>query len=312
VRARLNRAAGALALPLLALVELGAHFVFARCSPDPDSWEALRPFLEARKQPSDLLLIAPRWLDPHARKGLGPSLLPLRDLARPDEARYPRALEISALGQRAPETLGWAVEQQERLPGGFTLRTLRNPSPIEVIKDLVDEVEAGRAEVAWVQGEQLTPCPLRDREQTVATGLFSPPTMPPRRHVCGPHPLQSVGVTVHDDERFLPRRCVWAPPPQGGYLRIRFGPTELGSELRGHGSIHWTLEREQRGTPVELEAFIDDEPLGTFRHEDGQGWVLFRMPLGRHAGKVSARVELRVRSASASERHFCWEAALVR
>lgn len=296
----------AVALPVLGLAELTLHLFFARRPPEPADFLAARPRIEALKRPDDLLLVAPRWLDPHARTALGPSLLPLRDLARPDEARYPRALVVEAMGQRAPETAGWKEIQREPLGNKLTFAVFENPAPIRVVRDLVEEVEAGVVEVAWVFPDREVVCPWKTGQRTAATGLFSHPTMPERRHVCGAQPWQSVGVTVHDDQDFRPRRCIWAPPPPGGYVRLRFPSGEGGEGLRGHGSIHWTLERERRGGPVFLEAWAGGQLAGVVRHDDGQGWVLFEVPLGGARGEI----EVRVRAPDAAERHFCWEAVI--
>ena len=310
-RGRWRRAALALAiaLPCLGLVELALHVFFARRPPRPEDWVAARPRVEALKKPGDLLLIAPRWLDPHARMHLGPELLPLRDLARPDETRYPRALVLRSLGQDAPEVAGWKELHREPLARSLEAVLLENPAPVPVLRDLVDEVDAGRVEVAWVFPDREVPCPWQEQQRTAATGLFSHPTMPPGRHVCGGAPWQSVGVTVHDDEGFRPRRCIWTPPPQGGHVRLRFPAGASGATLRGHGSIHWTLEREQRGGPVFLEWWLDGVLLGTVKHEDGQGWAPFELPLGER-GREGARIEARIHAPDARERHFCWEASL--
>ncbi|MDW8252220.1 MAG: hypothetical protein RMJ98_23230, partial [Myxococcales bacterium] len=221
---------GSLALaamvPLVGLAELILHLFFARRPPAAEDFLAARPRVEALKRPGDLLLIAPRWLDPHARAALGPALLPLRDLTRPEEARYRRAIVLEAMGQRAQEIAGWREIQRETLGSKLSLAIFENPTPISVVRDLVDEVEAGLAEVTWVFPDREVVCPWKTGQRTVATGLFSHPTMPAQRYVCGGQPWQSVGVTVHDDQDFRPRRCVWAPPPQGGYVRLRFPPGE--------------------------------------------------------------------------------------
>lgn len=298
----------ALALPALGLAELGLHLFFAHRPPTPADWEAARPRVAALRGPGDAVLIAPTWAEPHARMAFGPALMPLRDIARPDESRYARVVEVSALGQRSPELAGWRPLRSEPLGGGLTARLLENPAPARVVFDFTDAVDDGKADAAWVFADHEAPCPLRDGQTIAATGLFSNPTLPARRHVCGPQPWQSVAVTVHDDQRWRPRRCIWSHPPQGGAARLRFAAVPLGRVLRGHGSIHWTLEREQRGAPVFIDIAIDGQPLGTVRHDDGQGWALFELPLGPHAGKTAALVEFSVHSPNTSERQFCWEA----
>lgn len=231
----------AVALPCLGLIELGLHLFFAARPPKPEDWIEARPRLEAIRQPGDLLLIAPHWIEPHARAGLGESLLPLRDLARPDESRYSRALVIRALGEQAPEVNNWKIEREESLGDKLQLQIRTNPTPVHILRDLVDEVDLGQAEGEWIVNTIASPCPRRERQRIVATGLFSHPTLPSRRYVCGAHPWQSIAVTVQDDEHFRPRRCIWMPPPQDGFARLRFHAGPLGRILRGHSGIHWTL-----------------------------------------------------------------------
>ncbi|MCS6900673.1 MAG: hypothetical protein NZX77_13010, partial [Polyangiaceae bacterium] len=81
---------------------------------------------------------------------------------------------------------------------------------------------------------------------------------------------------------------------------------EGGKALRGHGSIHWTLERERRGGPVFLEFWLGTMQVGEIRHEDGQGWARFEVPLQESPGGI----EVRVRTPVAAERHFCWEGVI--
>jgi hypothetical protein len=53
---------------------------------------------------------------------------------------------------------------------------------------------------------------------------------------------------------------------------------------------------------------VDGDTVGTVRHEDGEGWKLFTVPLGAHAEERTATVTFRVRTTNANERHLCWEA----
>lgn len=294
-------------IPALGLVELGLHLAFARSAPTEADWAAARPRVEALHGEAGAAVVAPWWAEPHARKAFGEQVLPLRDVARADESRYPRLLEISAWGQRLPELSGWRLVREEKLGHSLTARLLENPAPAAVRFDLTDAVEVGRAEVAYRFADHAVACSLREGEPVAAPGLFGHPAMPSRRYRCGPQPWQSVGVTVQDDQRHRARRCVWSHPPEGGAVALRFARVELARVLRGHVGIHWTLEREGRGAPVFVDAFVDGEMVGQARHDDGQGWALFELPLGRHAD-ATADLELRIHSPHADGRHVCWEA----
>src|SRR6266536_5522047 len=92
-----------LLVPILGLVELGAHFFFSRRAPTHDQWSEVRGLVASWYEPGEVVVIAPHWAEPMARWSFGESLMPLRDVARPDVTRYAKALEVSVLGGRPPE-----------------------------------------------------------------------------------------------------------------------------------------------------------------------------------------------------------------
>jgi hypothetical protein len=299
----------ALAVAALGLGELGLHLLFSRRPPGPAEWRAARTQVAALRQPGDAVIIAPWWAEPHARKALGEELLPLRDLARPDETRYRRVVEVRALGERTPALRGWTTLREERLGPSLVALVLENPSPVRVFHDFTDAVEQGQAEVAQLSETGEVSCPFRAHEPIAAPGLFGHPAMPPRRHVCGPQPWQSVGVTVQDDRLYRARRCIWAPPPGGrGALQIRFAGVPLGQEIRGHMGIHATLDREGRGAPISLEVLVGGASVGQVTYLDGQSWAPFSFPVGPRAGGEPGEVTFRIRSSESADRQFCFEA----
>ena len=301
--------AAALLIPLVGVGELALELRDSTRAPTTLDWAAARPRVAALRAEAEGVIVAPWWSEPHARRAFGDSLLPLRDVARPDASRYGSLVEVSALGERLDETANWHVRREERLAHGLVARVLDNPSPAKVVTDFVDRVEAVRGvSVAHVIGSREEACPFSDRETIVSPGLFGHPTLPQRRFACGRLPWLSVGVTVHDDERFRARRCVWSHPPQGGEVRITFADVPLGRVVRGHLSIHWTLEREERGTPVTFDVDVDGARVGSVRHEDGEGFRPFEIPLGEHAGTSAREVTFHIASPSSNERHVCWEA----
>src|SRR5262245_37726671 len=92
----------ALFVPVFGLFELGAHVYFSRRAPTTEAWTGVRPFVASAYKPENVVVVAPYWAEPMARLAFGDELMPLRDVARPDVTRYPEALEVSILGQRAP------------------------------------------------------------------------------------------------------------------------------------------------------------------------------------------------------------------
>jgi hypothetical protein len=294
-----------LAVPLLGLAELGAHLWFAGRPPAFDDWFALTEPVRALKQPGDLVVIAPAWADPAARRALGDELMPVRDVARPDVTRYATALEVSILGEHAPDLDGFR-EIERRPVGRFLLRRLANPAPAHVVYDFVDHLDPGAADVRGT--DPAVPCLWNPRATIAAGGLGGHPTFPAARFECPGGIYFNVGVTVIADEEFRPRRCLWSHPFARGEIVTRFRDVPLGRVIRGHGGMYWMVERERKGAPVTLTVRVDGESVGSVVHRDGDGWAGFELPLGAHARARAATVEFAVSTSNFRDRHFCFEA----
>ena len=63
-----------LAIPLVGLAELGAQIWATHRAPSFDAWAAVEAPVRALKQPGDLVIIAPDWADPLARRALRVSM----------------------------------------------------------------------------------------------------------------------------------------------------------------------------------------------------------------------------------------------
>ncbi len=297
--------AALLAIPLIGIGELAAHFYFAKSPPSFEAWAAVRAPVAAVKKPGDLVVVAPPWAEPLARRALGDELMPLRDVARPDASRYPSAIEVSILGERSEEIEGWTEEARET-HGKFLLRRLRNPAPEHVVFDFTDHVKPPFADVRGT--EPPVACPWNERAVVASGGLGGHPTFPRRRFECPGGPFFNVGVTVIADQDFRPRRCIWSHPLARGEIVTRFRGVPLGKVIRGHAGMYWIVERTLAGAPVTLSVRVDGEPVGSFTHVDGDGWKAFEFSLGAHAGKTSAEVEFAVTTPSYHHRHYCFEA----
>jgi hypothetical protein len=295
-----------LLVPLVGLVELVAHFVFARRAPTDAEWQAVRASVVELRREHELVVVAPRWAEPLARRALGEAMMPLRDVARPDETGYPRALELSALGASAPELDGWRVVE-ERSIGKLRIRLRENPAPARVLFDFVDALGPEQAQVFERTAGEIRACAWQPHARRSAGGLPGPPAFPARRFVCPEGDPFFVGATVIDDPEYRARRCIWAQPTPAGPLVVRFEKVGVGVKIRGHAGMPWLILRDVRGLPVELEVTVGGRSIGTLSHREEQGWQAFEFETGELAGRVTD-VEFSIRSREARDRQFCFHA----
>jgi len=295
-----------LLVPALGIAELVLHEVFARRAPRVEEWRELAAPVRRHKRPADLLVVAPAWAEPVARHALGDAPFPLEQIARADAASFPRALEISALGARAEATRSWRVASEEQ-HGRFTLRLLDNPAPLAPKYRFIEHVRPETLDVAVVNGEHEAPCVFTDRAPVSAGGLHGHVTFPRERFRCPGGEWSFVGITVIDDEKYLPRRCIWAHPPEHGELRLRFRNVPLGARIRAWAGLSYFLFRDGLGDPVTIAFRAQGRALGEHEHRDEWGFRAFSVPTPDVAG-TSADVEIAVSAESAAGREFCFVA----
>src|SRR5215471_15950636 len=258
------KAFGWLLVPAFGLLELAAHAYFSSRPPSPEEWATQKDAVAALRRSGELVVVAPHWAEPNARFAFGDALMPVRDVARPDESAYPRALEVSILGATAPELRGWKLVE-ERRAGKLRLRVLENPAPAHPTFDFVDAVPS--ASVADVRGDGgESPCPFTTNARRSAGGLHGDPAFPAVRHQCSGAEANFVGVTVVEDEQWRGRRCVWAHPTSGAVLTIRYHDVPLGTVIRGYGTLPWWVERERHGAPVEMSIVVAGDEVGAYEH----------------------------------------------
>jgi len=294
-----------LAVPIAGVVELGLHLWFASRPPAFEDWPQIEAPIATFADASTPIIVAPLWAEPLARKALGDARMPLAHVARPDTTRFETAVELSILGERAPELAGWTEEAREA-HGKFLLRKLRNPSFRRVITDFVERARPPFAVVSTTQPRE--ECRWNARAKTMSGGLGGNPTFPDERFECPMGVYFNVGVTVIADEEFRPRRCLWSHPPKDGEIVTRFTDVALGDRIEGHAGMYWMIERERRGAPVVMRVRVDGDEIGKVEHRDGQGFAAFDLPLGAHARAEHASVEFGVSSPNNLHRHFCFEA----
>lgn len=295
-----------LAVPLVGVVELGLHFWFAKRPPAFEEWASVREPVAGFAEASAPVVVAPRWAEPMARMALGDERMPLAHVARADTGRFERVVELSILGEQAPDVAGWVEEAREQ-HGKFLLRRMKNPRYRPVVVDFVERARPPGAEVWLTEPREV--CRWNGHAKPVSGGLGGNPTFAPERFECAAAgPFFNVGVTVIADEEFVARRCLWSHPPKSGEIVTRFADVALGDAIEGHSGLYWMVEREGRGAPVVLKVRVDGEEIGQVEHLDGQGFAPFTLALGAHARAAHAAVEFGVSSPNYLHRHFCFEA----
>ncbi|MBK6460958.1 MAG: hypothetical protein IPF92_08115 [Myxococcales bacterium] len=292
-----------LAVPLVGALELGAHLVQTHSvAPDAD-WQAARVVVQAKLRPEDLLLFAPKWEDPVGRAQFGDALATLARTARPDETRFPRAVEVSARGARRPELAAWKVLEEQAV-GRLVVRTYENPHPVKVLDDLVLRVSPSKMAVSRVDGEVETPCPFT-AGRVQAGGLGAGPAIPGDRFQCVG---SFVGVSILHALDHDPKVCLFAPPLGGAaVLRVRFRGVRFGAALHGHHGLQNEAERDKLGVPVSLDLRTELGLVGRAEHKDGMGWTGFEFGTPELAGKTTDLIA-DIRAANANRRHYCFEA----
>lgn len=297
-----------LAIPLLGVGELGASAYFSHRFPEVDEWRALAGEVRALKRDEDLVVIAPEWAEPLARNALTDSLMPIVDVARPDEAGYRRALEVSALGNENPLVTRWPVVA-ERTVGKFRLRTRTNPGfqpPRYVLTDHASPPELSVAQ-RGPEGD-LSACRYGTRPPASMSGLLAAPALPRQRFACGPAEGNFVGTTIIEDQHDRARRCLWANPTAGGVLTLTFEAVALGQQLYGYIGFPHFRYRDHGWPKVTLSFAVDGAPLGSHDHVPESGWQPFQLSTAQYQNTIR-KVQIEVAGTDSRELELCFYAA---
>jgi hypothetical protein len=158
LRARVLAAIPAVLLVLVSLWETVAARRAATSVPDDAAWTAAEQVVRADYRPGDLIVFAPRWVDPVGRLHLG-DLIPVEMAARMDAGRYGRIWELSIRGAEAPEAAGLRPVL-EREVDGVTVRRFER-APAVVLSDVFAQQPGTVAEVGFEPHRciQLVPSP---------------------------------------------------------------------------------------------------------------------------------------------------------
>ncbi len=301
------RSLALLGVPGLGVVELVAHLYFRDRTPLLEEYAALKPVVAELRRDSDFVTVTPYWAEPNLRWALGDALMPLRDVARPEESRYPAAVEVTLPGTQSsfPE---WAVAESRRVDG-FLIERRVNPAHTPVSFDFVDAFSADRVTVDVGRGEgKRTACAFTPSARVTNGALGGHPTFPAQRFECSSTEWDFVGVTVIEDQHYRPRRCLWAHPPAGKKFKsVNYDRVRLGKRISGFTGAPYLVDRETKGAVIELEVKIDGETIGYARHENGSGWKPFDIPTEKFADSEH-RVQFQVSADNTKKRDFCFHA----
>lgn len=287
------------AVPAVGLIELAAHVVQTHSVAGDADWAAARGYVAAQSKAEDLVAFAPRWADPLGREHFGPGLATLEREARPDESRFPRAFEVSIRGAHLAAFEGWRRAGEQRF-GGVTVTTWENPAPARVLTDLVSLVDPQRMRVSRGDGD----CAFV-HGAAQSGGLGFGPAIPGDRFVCQGGGF--VGASVVADLDYVAHRCIYAPPPGGAPLRLRFLEVRFGRTLHGHHALYVEAERDKKGAPVTITFRAGDSVVGSVVHHDGDGWKPFEFDTGNLAGQ-SGELVAEITAPSGDRRQYCFEA----
>lgn len=293
---------------MFGLAELAAQLYFSRRFPTLDEWRALKAEVTSLKRDGDLIVIAPAWAEPLARNALGDSAMPLVDVARPDEANYRRAIEVSALRNENPLVRAWPLFAEKRL-GKFALRTLTNPAFKPASFVLTDHATPPDLAVAELHPNgETTSCEFGTHAPSSSSGLLARPAFPRQRFSCGSAEGNFVGTTIIDDQGYRPRRCLWANPAPGGRLTLTFAHVPMGEQLYGYVGFSFFRFRDPGWPKVTLSVSIDGADLGAHSHLPDSGWQPFQFATPQFRGSTH-EVRLEIFGADRSELELCFYAA---
>ena len=295
-----------MAVPAVGVIELLMHLwqTTAGVVPEAD-WKAAREAVKKAAKPSDLIVFAPTWADPLGREFLKDDLATMEREARPDESRFPRAIEVSIRGKHRAELADWKKVGREKV-GAITITTLENPAPVTLADDLLAHAEPGSMTVERVDGDRVTPCAW-SHGAPQSGSLGAGPTIPADKFVCAGGGFLGISVIFAMDN--TPRRCFLAPPLGGSsVMRVHFANVAFGHVLHGHHALAQFAERNRTGPPVTLLFRAEGQILGKLVHQDGDGWKPFELDTRDLAGKKGELVADITSSAGGGQRHYCFEA----
>jgi hypothetical protein len=304
-------------VPLVGVAELVAGERQRAAVPSWSDWTRAADAAKAARKPGDAVIVAPRWASSIGRMALdaqrivpGKRLddaIDVKLLARSDLETYPRAIELSIRGKDDPDVKGWRLVSERKF-GQVSVRTLENPSPQRLIRDLADEIDATATVYRVSSLGAHDPCRWEAGAGQGMVALGNGPRPPADRWLCSPWDPSwtTVGTTVITDLDFTPRRCIWMHPNGDLITTIELPARPIGRKVVGHVGLHVFQERELKGAPIFARVTIGGRKITEVRHVDGDGWLRFEAATPDLAGQqLPVKLELWVEGGKANFRPAC-------
>ncbi|HET9956526.1 MAG TPA: hypothetical protein VFQ61_18615 [Polyangiaceae bacterium] len=308
-----------LAIPGLGALELVMHVLLATKAPTEEEFARVAAQLDRLRKPDDLVVVVPAWSEPLARKAWGEERLSLFVRSRMDVSSYAGAVEVSALDQRAPELASFEEVQRVRAER-LLLRRLENPRYVPSLFVFTDQVRPDRMLVGEWNGEAERDCEFVRRKDTDSSAnpkfsrgaerrLSEPLPDPQPRFVCTGAKASFVGVTLLAERDMRPRRCILAPAPFNGVLRLRFAQVPIGRVLKGYAARLESAQHVLDGTHVAFSAYVGGQRVGRQAIAAEVGFVPFEFAV-QHLQRGSAEVVFEVEGERGAGREFCFNAEM--
>ena len=305
-----NKAYLWLLIPILGLGEWIAQRRLVDAEPSQSDWDQVSQLAASMKEPGDFILTTPSWAEVHLRQRIGDTAITLEELSRPDEAHYERAIVVSLGAPYHSKVADWILLSSKR-QGPFIVELRKNPAPIHPLYVFSDHFGEDGITADLIDGSKRdTHCEYSAKARATTGGLYSHPALGRERYQCRGGAVRSLSVTIVDDKKFEPFRCIWSAPQQGAEHHFRFEKTPHGKKIAGYLAFSQFIQHEIPGTGAELEVLVDEKSVGVVHFDLGEPRKYFEFALPE-TGQSSHSVEFRTRSSGHTDRSMCYYAEIL-
>jgi hypothetical protein len=100
-----------------------------------------------------------------------------------------------------------------------------------------------------------------------------------------------VGVTLIEDQHYLPRRCILVDPAETGDIALRFTSVPASDRLVGFVGFSYFLARDSDGIAVDLSVTDAEREIGRQRVVADGSWSRFELERSAPFGAVEVVVK---------------------